>query len=517
MIGEMLDRVIGAVSPVRGLRRMQVRKTLGEVRRSYEAAKSTRVDKKWKPSNQTADMELLGDADTMRARARDLVRNNSYAKGVLRAVLRNVVGHGIKPQAAVEQRNGKPNERFNIAAETLWERWCRTCDIAGRLTFYEMQQMVLSERWEAGECLIRFVNDDTDRSRPIPLALELIEADRFAPDSHFSRGVNRDTGNEVRRGVEIDRNGRPVAYHLYATPPNDLNSFNYRPRRFDASEFLHLYRPTRIGQTRGVTEFASIMRWCHGLHRYVDHEQLAKEVASCLSVVIKTMDGNAAGGIAGSSSEDTTDTSGNAFEFIEPGLVARLMPGEDVSVVNPSRGAEDSKAWIGLMLRSMGVGTGLSYERLTRDYSETNYSSNRAGDLEDRREFRMEQQWLIEKLCRPVWRRFIASASNVGVDGFPSVSQVVSRFDEWTAHVWHAPGWEWVDPEKEAKASQLALAGNLTTYADELGAHGKDWRTVLEQRAREVEYMKSLGLSPEVENQQGNGNAEKDTADNASE
>lgn len=496
MIGRMIDSAIAAISPQAGLKRLSARKTYGEVSRAYDAAKSTRVNKNWKPANSSADRELSTDADTIRARARDLVRNNAYARGVIRAVVRNVIGSGIKPQACVYMANGKPREKFNDAAEWLFDRWQRRCDVSGRLSFYEMQQMVLSERWEAGECLVRFVTDVADRSVPVPLQLELIDADRLVSDRYFGRsGQNPETGNEVRRGVEVDRNGRAVAYWLYTSNPNDLNSLYPKETRYPAGDFLHLFKPTRIGQTRGVSEFSPIMRWCHGLHRYVDHEQIAKEVYSCLSVLIKTLDGAAEGGFSGSSGDDTTDTNGNAFEFIEPGLVARLMPGEDVTVVNPSRGESEAAAWISLMLRSMGVGTGLSYERLTRDYSQTNYSSNRAGDLEDRREFRMEHQWVVEHFCRPVWERFIAAAVMAGVDQFPSPEQFVAKYADWTEHKWQSPRWEWVDPQKEATANQLALDSNQTTLQEVIGPN---WREVLEQRAMEKQYAKELGLTTEA-------------------
>lgn len=491
MIAGLVDKIVGVFSPERALQRQRSR----EVQRRYDAARKDRTTSNWRPSNHSADLEALSDADVIRARARDLVRNNAYAKGIVRAKVRNIVGCGIRPQVAVTRRNGKPNERFNQRAEQVFERWQRRCDVSGRLSFYEMQRLIRSELTEAGECLVNFVRS-SDRSRPVPLALELIEADRLASDVYMAGYINPDNGNEVRRGVELDKTtGAPVAYWIYERHPNDVLTRTHRPVRRSAGTILHLYKQERIGQTRGVSEFAPVVRWLKDLHYYVENEMVSSAIASCFSVAIKTMGAGADGGLLDSIDSDADDTDGNRFEYLQPGQVARLFPTEDIEVINPNRQNASANEWINLMLRSMGVGVGLSYERLVRDYSQTNYSSNRASDLEDRREFRIEQQWLIDNLCYPVWLRFMTAAVSSGVDGFPTEQQFVSSFDDWMSVRWQPPGWEWVDPVKEQKAAADAVASNLSTMAEELGKRGKDWREVMEQRAIEKQYALELGLS----------------------
>ncbi len=217
-------------------------------------------------------------------------------------------------------------------------------------------------------------------------------------------------------------------------------------------------------------------------------------------MAIKTEAAGADGGIAGLTQDDNEDDDGAVFEHLKAGLVARLFPGEDISVINPSRGHVEASTWINLMQRAMSMGSGLSYERVTRDYSGTNFSSNRASDLEDRKDFRWEQDWLIAHLCVPVWRRFVSAAVVAGVPGFPSATQMVAQFDEFTAHEWQAPGWEWVDPSKEATAAHQALEDGTTTLRDELAKKGnKDWRDMMRQRAMEEafaqELMEEFGLS----------------------
>lgn len=493
MIGRLADKVIAAISPESGLRRTQARIRFEALNRQYDGAKTDSLNSNWRPTNRSADLELLGDADKIRARARDLVRNNAYAKGMVRARARNVVGCGIYPQS---RATGKA---FVKAAELEFERWQKQADITGRLSFYEIQWLAMEEVDEAGECIVHFVRS-SDRSRRLPFALELIEADRICGESVYARGINPANGNEVRRGVEVDKTGRPVAYHVYERNPADLNSYSTTVRRLPAEECVHLFRQERIGQTRGVSIFAPVLIWLHHLRNYMDSEQKTKAISSKFGVLIKSLGGPADAGLLGASGDSTTDTNGNTFDHLEDSFVARLFPGEDVSVVDPGRSEAGAEIWITLMLRSLAVGSGLSYERLTRDYSKTNYSSNRASDLEDRREFRPLQEMLIRQLCEPVWRKFLAAAVEAGLKGFPTPNRFIAQYESYTDHVWQAPGWEWVDPVKEAAGDVLAIEKGLMTYADALGRRGKDWRETFDQRKVEQDYADEIGLSISAEN-----------------
>jgi lambda family phage portal protein len=308
------------------------------------------------------------------------------------------------------------------------------------------------------------------------------------------------TENEVRRGVEIDALGRPVAYYIYPYHPNDINGMWSTPQRVPAEECLHLYKAERIGQTRGISMLAPVVSWLRQLGYYVDNELQASAVASCFSVAIKTLGGGADGSILPSSSADTADTDGNTFEFIQPGMVARLLPGEEVETINPGRPNSAADAWINLILRSIAVGSGLSYERLARDYTQTNYSSARSSDLEDRKQFYMEQDWLCYHLCDPIYERFMETAVMEGKLPISS-NDLIEDYHGVIEHKNQSPGWEWVDQLKEQQASASALESNLTTLRDECGKRGSDWREVLEQRAKEKQLIDSLGLTPVEENQ----------------
>jgi lambda family phage portal protein len=495
MIGTALDKLIGVFSPSAAVRRTQHRKAL---ERMYAGAEASRLTNNKKPKNQSADSELIGPfgADSLRAWSRQLVRDNAYAWGVVDTIVSSVVGCGITAQSQVETPEGTDVEDVNELRDKVWQEWCEVCDVNGRLNFYEMQQLAKREMVEAGEVLIHVVHTPSNKYRgiyrPVPLALELIEADRLATDRDTYK-IHSSDGNKVIRGVELDDLGKPLAYWIYPEHPNGPYATRVLPQRIDAKEILHLYRVDRIGQTRGVSWFAPVLSWLRDLGVYVDNEIQASAVASCFGVAITT-NGRPGSGLMPSTDSETSDVNGNQFEYLEPAMVVRLQPGESVESINPGRPNSASEPWINLMLRGISVGTGLSYEVVSRNYSGTSYSSSRTSMLEDRRRFRRWQKYMVQHMCQPIWDAFCDQASTAGVDGFPSMSDILEDRRAATAVEWQTPAWEWVDPQSEQAASDAALNSFQSTYQDELGQRGKNWRNVFYQRAKEERLKRQLGL-----------------------
>jgi capsid protein len=126
-------------------------------------------------------------------------------------------------QSQVETPEGTDIEDVNERRDAVWQEWCEVCDVNGRLNFAEIQQLAQREIVEAGEVLIHLVNTPAKKYRgiyrPVPFAIELIEADRLATEKDTYKF--RDNGNnKIVRGVELDDLGKPVAYWIYPEHPN---------------------------------------------------------------------------------------------------------------------------------------------------------------------------------------------------------------------------------------------------------------------------------------------------------
>jgi len=502
MIANVIDKLVAAISPVAAINRRKARTLL----RSYDGAEPSRISSHKQVKNQPADLELLGPfgADKARACARDLVRNNAYAAGVVDTIASSVVGCGIKAQSIAETIEGDDIENLNDSRDEIWSNWCEVCDVNGEYTFDEIQIIAQREIVEAGEVLIRLIRTPERRFRgilrPVPLALELIEADRLAGDKDtYALNIAKGNGNRIVRGVEVDDLGKPVAYWIYKDHPNQPYAVSRTPVRVPAYEIRHLFRKERIGQTRGITWFAPVLAPIRDLGTYLDNELQASAVSSCFTVAIKT--DSPAGNLMNPEGETNSDSAGNTITNIEPGLIMRLKSSESVEGINPGRPNSSAEPWIALIIRQIAVGTGLSYETVARDYSQTTYSSSRTSQLEDRRRFRCWQQYLIRNLLQPVWDAFCDAAAFSSIPSFPNSNQLLLNRRKVVPVEWQTPEWEWVDPQTEQAAAQSSIDNFMSTYASELGSRGKNWRSVFYQRAKEERLKKKLLLQTMQERQ----------------
>jgi lambda family phage portal protein len=175
-------------------------------------------------------------------------------------------------------------------------------------------------------------------------------------------------------------------------------------------------------------------------------------------------------------------------------MIKHLMPGETITSFNPQRPSATFEPFVDRILKAISAALGLPYELVAKDFSKTNYSSARAALLEARRYFKVRQEWLSQKLCQPVWEMLLEEAYLNGELDAADFYQEGRPKPAWLRARWIAPGWSWVDPLKEVKASREAVAGNISSLADEVASQGKDWEEILEQRAREEQKRKELGL-----------------------
>ena len=64
----------------------------------------------------------------------------------------------------------------------------------------------------------------------------------------------------------------------------------------------------------------------------------------------------------------------------------------------------------------------------------------------------------------------------------------------YTRCKWIGSGQGWVDQVKEAQACQLRMEIGLSTLENECASQGLDWEEVVEQRLREKNKLRKLGL-----------------------
>jgi len=455
-------------------------------RRSYAGAIISRLTSDWMSTQASADAEIRTSIKKLRDRSREMVRNNPYAKQAKRTTQVNVVGSGIKLQSQVQQVRGrKPSEAINRLIEEKWHLWTRAqyCDVAGRHSFHMMEWLATGALPESGEALFRIIRRPFGGSR-VPLALEMIESDVL--DEEY-QGATLTKLNEWRMGVEINEWGRPVRYAFLTRHPGDY-WFQNAPQKGDkhvflpASDVIHLFLPERPQQNRGVPWFHSVMADAHQLQGYEEAAVIRARAGASVMGFVTSPEGELEG--------DDVQADRRISEF-EPGMWKYLEPGQNVSVPNISSPDQQYEMFVKNKVRRFASGFGCSYETLSRDFSETNYSSSRLSLLEDREHWKVIQSYLIENFHNRVFREWLDLAVLAGELPFDDYDARPERYD---TPRWMARGWDWVDPLKEAKAYRQMEQAGYMTKAQIVAKLGGDFFDNLTEFSREQQAAEELNV-----------------------
>lgn len=464
----------------------------------FQGAKVDRITEEWNPGTQGPNRVFSMDGRRLRERARDLYANNPIARSAIEAYIANVLEQGITPRPQFVDRETR---QLWINA---WQRWggsspraTREADVTADCTFYELQELWLRELLVAGGCLVHYV-ETPRRGRLLPLALELIPEERFA-EHLLTAGRNPKTSNPVLNGIEYDpASGRTLAYHVLPTAPNDdLGTWSLDPLRLPADECEYAFFKTRAGQKRGHTLLHAAIVWLWALGYYTDNELFASQVKSNWAYMIKSAvdESGAYTGLADDNPETAlTDAYGNPLEKLEPGMIFRGKPGDEISAVGPNVPGNDSLPWLLLIQRSIAVGCGQSYEEMMGDYSKGNMASTRMGANSVRKRYRMFQRFSIQHFSNPAYNRFVRHAVRAGLEGFPTPADFVRDEDTWLRVGWSRPIWESINPVDDAQAAKTLKEAGLLTDREYVESRGGDLDEHYEQLEQERIEKEQRGL-----------------------
>lgn len=475
----------GEVRQARAAHSLQTRPVY---QRMYASARASRLTVGFgSGGNSSADAELSSSLPALRARSRQMVRDACYAKRAKLLVVNNIIGGGIGLQAQVfNGRGDKLNERINADIERAHAEWAAadSCHTGGALHLHDLERAALGQVFDAGEVLVRMHYRRFGQSQ-VPLALELIEAERLVHDNFAVDG-------DVRMGVEVDRFGRALAYHIRQGHPGDLRAHSTgadRIERIPASEVFHLRLIDRWPQTRGEPWMHTALRKLDDMNEYSGSELMAARASAYYFATLKTPPNSDNPLAAPSDSESQVD--------IEPLTVQTLEPGEELDFHSPNRPNAALDPFMRYMLREFSAGVGPSYESISRDYSQSNYSSSRMGLLDDRDLWRVLQQWWLRSFRVPLYARWVQQAVLAGAVPTVRVEQYAANPQRYTAALFKPRGWTWVDPTKEVSAYKEAIKGGMTTLTDVIAATagGLDIDDMVTTRKRELQLLADAGIA----------------------
>lgn len=462
--------------------------------RTFAAARPGRLNDGWSTMTTSADMESVTSLIALRNRSRALVRDNCHAKRAREVVTNNVIGMGIGMQSAVQSTRGNLATAVNDAIETAWDDWCKAdaCHIGGTLHFADIERLLISETFEAGDVFIRIHRQGRGA---VPMSLEVIEAERLADEWEASPSIN---GNLVRQGIERDAFNRPVYYWIHEYHPGDPRRPMVQDRllRIPASEIFHLCKVDRWPQGRGVPWMHAGMSRLHQLGEFEDAAVVAARIGAEKVMVLKeTEDGRFAETVGEQSNDGTlTWNSGK-------GQVDILPAGTDIAPWSPNYPDNNFDPFVRAALRDIAAAFGMSYESLSRDYSQSNYSSSRMGLLDDRDGWRVLQQWYIRSFRERLHDAWLEAAVYSRAIKSISVADYVARPAYYRAVSWKPRGWSWVDPTKEVAAYKEAEKAGYITKGDVIAqtSSNRDIEDVIRERRRELDMLSAANIETDTD------------------
>lgn len=412
----------------------------------------------------------------LRERARYEVNNNSYAFGVALTIANNVIGGGPRLQILDVDGDGRENE---LAREIEWafDAWAQEIKLAEKL------RAMRFSRFQDGEAFA-IIHNNPRLLGDIKLDISPIDCERVQAESSIS-----DDPKDVD-GVMLDDWGNPVSYRVLNNHPGSgTGSDTTSATKYNAEDVIHWFRRNTSEQHRGVTELASCLNLFALLRRYTESVVTAAETASDLAMVFTT---DAPEDETSYQYGATTSSTSSSVDFPEiqfkKGMSLTLPDGWNVSQLRAEQPTTTYADFKRELLGEIGRSLQIPVNIVAGDSAKYNYASGRLDHQEFQKQIRLDQALCRNVVMTPIFRKWyeeweLVSGHRRGKD------------EPIPACQWYFDGFEHVDPLKEANAQAIRLASGATNLMIECGKNGLDWEEVMQQRAREIELARSLGIS----------------------
>lgn len=456
------------------------------------------------------DIDLHGA--TLRQRARDLYAGGGLARSGPMTLTTNVVGWGIQPKPKID------GEALGMSDEACgeWERntlrefnlWANNamCDAERQQNFYALQQLAFRSQLVSGDVFALFGMKENRRT-PYQTVIRILEADRICtPDSSNgeSESTETDSGGRIIDGVEIDREGTVIRYHIASRHPlMESSTQEVEWQAIDAygkdtgyPNILHIMTLERPEQRRGIPFVAAQIEQIKQLDRYLTSELAANVVSAMLTAFVVSNDDDGKTGLEDAVNEDEKVTDDELKLELAPGAIYSLPPGKKIQEINPIRSNSAFESFVSTLITIIGAGMGIPKEVLIKKY-ESNYTAARGALLDFWREVRVQRTAFNNSFNQPIYEQWLSEAVALGRIDAPGFFDDPIVRQAWCGCMWMGASMGHVDPLKEVNAAEKRIANNISTQEQEASEYnGNDWLSVIRQRRKEISALNDTENNP---------------------
>lgn len=476
---------------------------------SYHGASKQRGGMRaWRPGSGSPNSDTLPEVQDLRSNCRDLARNNPIAAAALNTNVTHVIGTGLELQPRIDadllglsEDQAKAWQDHALAEFHLWAN-STDCDAGRRLNFYQLQELAFRSALTSGD-VIALTPSIPRSNRPYTLSVQLVEADRVS-----NPGWRQDS-ETLAGGMELDSYGATIAAHITRAHPGDewlsrgrfvwdrIPIYSATGRR----NVLHIYRPDRPGQIRGVPYLAPVIEPLKQMGRYTEAELQAAVTSGAFSVFMK-MDPSAFQDLFDQPTQKQFIDGAQKWDGeLQYGKAINLLPGEEPVTSNPGRPNAQYDPFMQACATFVGMALEMPKEVLLMHF-QSSYSAARGALLMAWRVFRTRRAWFGDGcFCQPIYELFLEEAVALGriiAPGFLGGDPLLRQ--AWAGAEWIGDGPGSIDPEKEVKAARGRVDLGISTLAAEsLLYDGVSWEQKHTQRVREKQARDEAGLSEEAD------------------
>lgn len=486
----------------------------------------------WSPAMTSPDRAInpgkrLGDA-----RGKDMAVNDGYTQGMLRTQKDSIVGSHFRLNAKPDYRVicGNDNKisrdwaeeyaavteaRFNLASESE-DGWF---DASGQLTLTGMLRLWVGAFVYTGEMIGSVEYNDSDPDRPFRTNIQMISADRLCNRDGLPDGYDPRSGNKLSAGVEMNRNNRPIRFHIRRGYQNDWDVRDFDKwdlvearKPWGRRQMLFVRDPMQIDQTRGVSEMVAALAHSNMTKTYSELTlQKAVVDASYAAAIESEMPNADVIAAMGGGQDGYMNAVGQYMSMLQDFLGAseniaidgvkmpHLFPGTKLNMLPMSTPGGIGTEFENSLIRKLAATYGVGFSEMSRNFAEFNYSGIKAEMALIERTMTAKKKFGVDRIATQIFQLWVEeemAAGNLPMAPGRNRTDFYRPLmkDAYTRCSWIASGRGQIDELKETQAAMLRIKSGLSTYEAESAKLGNDYRETFAQRAKEEALANDLDL-----------------------
>lgn len=398
-----------------------------------------------------------------------LVRNNPLIGIGAKRFRASCIGGGGKPVFDPEKFDGDFDKSF--------KEWALYCDFDENTNFAGVQALaVITMLMDGSAFIVRRRTLDN-----VPLQLQVV-----SPLSHASELEVPGTSSYIRAGIMYAKNGKVKKYAFYKLPRDhpefDEDSVNWLP----AADVIHLRDVIHAGQSSAqpwISAGADFAKQYKD-NQTVEIKSRMKRIGQQVFAIRDAVPGQQNGAPGTTQKQEKL--------VLKAGGVTFLNGVKDLKTASPAEIAGNYQEHNNQVLRMIAGLLGITYEQLTGDLTQVNYSSIRAGMINHRRFVEQLRDIVLEPAFNRILGWFIEAYQ------LKTAKELLGYFEnpyQYLDPTWIWPEWEEIDPLKAAKALVLEVDNHIKSLEEVANGRGETLDKHLDGVERSQKALEKRGIT----------------------